>query len=204
MLTQSTPHEKHRSRAPKARPIPAWGEAPGTAAQGARGLKARPIPASVPNVPLIELDTILPQERPKLILKRLPAMMLFLRIDVIEQRVQIRWAHRERTITALPRKASQLWRSCFKPPGRRCLQLCNHVRNTLRPSYTNREMHMIRNTANPEAFTIAVSRDRCKVGVQLDPHVAIENRKSIFGREDKMNQQKAQRLGHGRNYRLAL
>ena len=71
------------------------------------GLKARPIPTSIPKVALVKLDTVLPQESPKLVLEVLFGMMLLLRIDIRDQGIQIRRPNRERPITALPREFSK-------------------------------------------------------------------------------------------------
>src|SRR6185312_14612538 len=94
-------------KGPKARPIPAWGETPGIAPSNIQGLKARPISPSIPDIPLVAFHPIFLEERTKFILKRLLAMMHFLRIDVLCQRIQIRRANGERPIAPLPSELRQ-------------------------------------------------------------------------------------------------
>src|ERR1700678_1460667 len=98
----SLPLSNAYSLAPTARPIPAWGEAPGIRRQNARGLKARPIQRSIPQIPFVALHPVFLQECAHLILKILLPVMGLLRIDISDQRFQIRRANRECTIASLP------------------------------------------------------------------------------------------------------
>jgi hypothetical protein len=76
--------------APKARAIPAWGEAPCTRPDNVQGLKARSIHNSIPQIPFIEFHPIFREKCAKFILKRLFPMMHLLTIDVTNQGIQIR------------------------------------------------------------------------------------------------------------------
>jgi hypothetical protein len=191
-------------QAPEARPIPAWGEAPRTPPPENRGPEARPIPTSIPKVTLITLNPILLQERTQLILKTLLRMVRFLRIDIPDQRIQIGRPHRKRTIPTLPRKLRRPRRLALQPLGRRRLDLRNQIRNAHGPIQSNREMNVIRNTANTETLAIAVPNNRCQIGVKIGTHRLIENGHAVLRAEHNMDEQKAQRSRHSWNYRSGL
>ena len=61
--------------APKARAIPAWGEAPCTRPDNVQGLKARSIHNSIPQIPFIEFHPIFREKCAKFILKILLSMI---------------------------------------------------------------------------------------------------------------------------------
>src|SRR5215469_13493870 len=184
-------------QAPKARPIPARGEAPCTGKIAARGLKARPI--STPQMLIIGIQTILPQERTQFITKRMLAMMRLLFIDVSQQRIEIRRPNRERTITDLPGEIRDSLR--LQPSRRRGLQLLHELRNRLFLALTNRKMDMIGNTPSPVTFASSISCDRREVSKQIGTDILVEQGQSIFGAEDHMNHNKGKRSWHSKNYR---
>jgi hypothetical protein len=191
-------------KAPTARPIPAWGAAPGTPWPHPRGLKARPIEPSIPHIPLVPLDPILLQQRPKLILERMLPMMHLLRVDIPNQRLQIRRPDRKRTIPALPREPRQRRRLRLQPSRRRRFHLLHQLRHTHRPRQSNREMHVIRDAPNPIAFAPRIPHQRRQIQIKLRTHGLIQNRRAIFRAEDHMNQNKREGLRHRADYRSGL
>lgn len=184
-------------QAPKARPIPARGEAPCTVEIDARGLKARPI--LIPQMFIVRIQSILPQKRTQLITKRLLAMMRLLPIDVSQQRIQIGRPHRERPITDLPREIRDPLR--LQPSRRGRLQLLHQLRNGLFFTETNRKMDMIGNTPNPVTFASSISCDCREIREQIGTNFVVEQRQSVFGAEDHMNHNKSKRSWHSENYR---
>jgi hypothetical protein len=190
-----------RTEAPGARLIPAWGEAPRTAHPRTRGPEARPIRPSIPQISLFELNPILLQEPTKLILKRPLPMMLLLAVDVLRQRLQIRWPNRKRTVPSLPCELRKLWPSGFDPLRRRSLhpfhQLCN-VRRTRHP---NPEMNMVSNSPDAIALASRVAHQSGKVRIQLWANRLVQNGLTLLRTENHVNQDKRKRSGHRRDYR---
>ena len=188
----------------KARSIPTWGVAPGISRATPGGLKARPMPLSIPNIALIEINTIPLQKRTKLILKTLFRMVRFLPVDVRAQRAQIRRANGEHTIPALPLEATKLVPLRLQPLRRPRLQIAHEVCDSQRPRQPNRQMEMIGHAANPITFASSISNSRCEVGAQVRTHGISQQRHPPFGAEDYMNQNESERLGHCGNYRSGL
>ena len=199
-------HQRIRSHAPAptARPIPARGEAPCTDTTSSRGLKARPIQISIPQIPLVVAHPILLQERAKLILKRLLAMMRLLRIDVIKQLIQIPGPNRKRSISLLPRKLRQPGGLALEPFGRRGLQVRNQLRNRHSAIQPNGQMNMVRNATNSITFAIGIAGDGSKISMQRRPHSIIDQRQTIFRAEDHMDKNERERPRHRKNYRSGL
>ena len=69
--------------------------------------------ASIPQIGLVDNNTILFDQFAKFVLKRLFAMMLFLVRNVLDQLSFVRGTHRKRTIPYLPSKLLMLWPLLF-------------------------------------------------------------------------------------------
>jgi hypothetical protein len=200
--------------APTALSIPAWGNAPGTGARYAKGLKARPISAwsiatrrqitSIPQIPLVKFHSVFSEERAQLILKRHLAMMHLLVIDVLDQSIHIRRSNRKRPITTLPRELRRRGRLSLEPFGRGCFQPFYQLRHIRRPRKTNREMHMVRHSTNAITFAFQIAGNGSQICVERRPYRTIENRLSIFCAENDVNQNKRERLRHRVDYRAGL
>jgi len=63
----------------------------------------------VPHVTFVEFDAVFGEEGAVLLLKRPRPMMLFLRIDVRAERIEIGGADGECSVTALPRECFEVW-----------------------------------------------------------------------------------------------
>jgi len=190
--------------APTARPIPAWGEAPCTAAPQIRGLKARPIAPSIPHIPLVAFNSILLQERPKLLLKIALPVMRFLTLDVLDQGLQIRRPNRERAISSLPCELRQRGRLRLDPLGRGRFEVFHQLRNRRCARQSNRQMNVVGNASHAIAFTFGVANDSSKISIERRTYRSVELRRSILRAEDHMNEQKRERLWHRSDYRSGL
>jgi hypothetical protein len=188
-------------QAPTARPIPAWGEAPCMTRHKNRGLKARPIPLSIPEIPLVDIHAILPQKRQKLFLKCLFPMVHFLSIDISDQRLQIGRPNRENPISSLPGKLREPLG--LQPSGRRTLQLFNQLRDVCRARQPNRKMHMILDTSNAIAFAIGIARNGGKITEERRAYRGVKHRSPLLCAEDHMNENVRKRQRHSANYRPA-
>jgi hypothetical protein len=188
-------------KAPTARSIPAWGAAPGTDTQKNRGLKARPIRLSIPQIPFIEFHAVFFKKCTELILKRLLLVMHFLAIDVIDQRAQVGGPNRERSISSLPRKLGQVMRLSFKPFGRGRFKLFHQIRYVRRAGQSNSEVNVVRDATYARTFTFGVAGNGGKVRVECGTNRSIKNRGAVFCAEDHMDQNKCERLWHRVDYR---
>ena len=198
--------EKHggptrTAKAPEARPIPAWGEAPRMRMEEPRGPEARPIPASIPKVSFLPFDPIPLQEGSKFILICLVRMMRLLRIDVMDQCMQIRRPNRKRAISTLPRKLRQLRRLALEPPRGGRFQLRNEIRNIGLTVQTNCQVDVVGDTAHPKTFALVVANDRCEIGMEVRPHSLIQNGCTVLRAEDHLDMEKCQRPSHSEDYR---
>jgi hypothetical protein len=188
------------SKAPKARSIPAWGVAPGTAAADARGLKARPI-CLIPQIPFVEFHSVFLEKCSQFILKRLLSMMDFLTIDVLDQRAQVTRPNRERTISTLPSKFRQIGRLGLEPSGRRRFELFHNLRHVDRAGQPNRKVNVVRDSSYTKAFAVGVAGDGSKVRVERRANGRIEKGGTVFCAEHYMDQNKRERLRHRVDYR---
>src|SRR5271170_7910403 len=191
-------------KAPKARPIPAWGNAPCAGSQRAKGLKARSIHISIPQIPFIEFHSIFFEECAKFILKRLLPVMHFLAVDVIDQCTQISRSNRECSVTPLPRELRQLRRLSFEPLGRRRLKLFHQPRNVLRARQANRKMYVIGNSAYTKAFAFGVSGDGGQIRIKCITNGRIEKGDTILCAKNHMDQNERERLRHRLEYSSCL
>ena len=239
------PASRHR-KAPAARSIPAWGEAPGTrkpasksasgapytslgrsprykptgiekrqrralyqpgakpqvqARQAPRGLKARPIAISIPQIPLIELNPIFLEKRAKFLLKIHPSMMLHLPVDITNQSAQIRRPNRKCAVSSLPCKPRQSRRLSLHPFRRGGLKLLYQLRDIRLARQTNRKMNVIGNTTNPITFALGIANNRSQIGIKVRTHNVVDQFSPIFRTENYMNKQIRERLGHRDEYR---
>ena len=89
--------------APKARNIPAQANGLGTG-QNKPPRAEGPAYSSVPDIPLIEFNPVPGEKCPVFLLKTASAMVLFLRVNVGQERVEIGWSHGECAVSLLPRE----------------------------------------------------------------------------------------------------
>ena len=188
----------------KAQHIPAWGEAPCWATSNVRGLKARPINPSIPQILLVAFHPILLQECPKLILKIPLPMMCLLSIDVLNQGLQIRRSNGKRAVSSLPCELRQCWRLRLQPLRRRSLQLRNHLRDICGARQSDRKMYMVGSTSHAITLASGIAQDRGEVGIQLRTHGLIQHRTSALRTEDHMHHDERERQWHRQDYRSGL
>jgi len=192
------------ARAPKARPIPAWGEAPCWATPDVRGLKARSINLSIPQILLVAFHSILLQECPKLILEIPFPMMCLLSIDVLNQGLQIRRPNGKRAITPLPCEVRQRRRLRLQPLRRCSLQLGNQLSDIRSSRQSNCKMNVVRNSIDAITLTSRVSRDCREIAVEIATHSITQHGRSSLRTEDYMHHNERERQWHRQQYRSGL
>ena len=145
---------------------------------------------------------ILLKKRPHLVLKSSLAMLRFLRLDIPNQSFAVTWRHGKRAIPALPTKSRDtLGLNPFRRTG---LELLDKFCNRHRRMEVDREMNMVRNSANSKAGALMFTCNPSEICMKRAANILIHKGLTIFRAEDKMNQHKAQRLGHCANYRSGL
>ena len=168
-----------------------------------QGPEARPIPTSIPKVTLLALNPIPFQKRPHLILKILLRMVRRLRIDVPNQRIQIRRPDRKRTIPPLPRKLRQPGRLALEPLGRRRLQLGNQPRDIGLTIQPDRQMNMVGNPTDAKTLALIVANNGREIGIEVGTNSVVQRRRAILRAEDDVHEEKAQRSRHSAECRSA-
>jgi len=189
---------------PKARLIPARGNAPGIGAAMKQGLKARPMPWSAPNVLFVPFDAVPFQELAEFVFERLLGVMRFLGINVRRQGAQVSRADGEDTVTHLPREIPKGRCLSLEPFGGRRFQFFNQLGDGDRPRQTNRKMDVVRYATSAIAFASGVSSDRGEVRMQIRADRFSQPGMTVLGAEDNVDQHESQRLCHGEDYRSGL
>jgi hypothetical protein len=82
---------------------------------------------SIPDVTLVEIDAVLAQQLAVFLLKRASAMVLLLRLDVLQHGLELAGAHRKRGIAALPEKETIARVKLFDPFRGRFLYLFDQL-----------------------------------------------------------------------------
>ena len=70
---------------------------------------------SIPNIALVEINAVPVQQFAIFLLKRASAMVLFLRVNVLQHGLQLTRTHRKNAIPALQEKAAIANFNCFDP-----------------------------------------------------------------------------------------
>jgi hypothetical protein len=214
----------------KARVILAWGNAPGAHQPNNCGLKARaktprpqrnlatasatntpPNPHNrprakrlIPHKPLIELHPILREHRPHLGLEIAPLMVRGLRIDIPHQRRSIAQPNRKRRIPLLPTELRKLGPLGLDPLGRRHLEPLYYLRDRFRTRNKQRNVNVVRNSANPHANILGPAEDRSQIRMHLAPDRIVQERTPLPRTEYQVYQHIGERLRHGSEYSAGL
>jgi hypothetical protein len=142
------------------------------------------------------------EKRAHLISKVSFEVVCLLRVNVFNQRTQIRWTDGKQTVTALPCEvASSL---LVHPCGRTRFDLRHDSRCGLCRSQPHRKMDMVSDSANSEAFAIEFARRSCNISVKPGKNTLVDQRSTMFRAEDHVHQVETQRLWHRTNYMPGL
>jgi hypothetical protein len=145
---------------------------------------------------------VLIEKRAHLVLEVSLAMVRLLPIDISNQRAEIGRADGKQTIPALPRKSADTL--LFHPGGRAGFDLGDNLCRRSGPGQSHRKTNVVSDASYSETFAIQLARSSRKIGVESRQNVIMDQRDTIFGTEDDMDQIEAQRLRHCRNYMPGL
>jgi hypothetical protein len=151
----------------------AWGIVPGLrlhrgSAESATQASHWP---SVPHILLVELNAVSAQQLAVFLLKSAGAMVLFLRLYVLQHSVELARAHRKGRVPTLPEKAAIPSLKSFDPFRGRFLYLFDHLGLRKSSRQRRQEVNVIGNTAHEQGVASQVAADRRQISVHAGPYV---------------------------------
>ena len=162
-------------------------------------LWSQPVGAgSIPNVFLVPFDLVLSQQRAQLVLEANFAMMLFLPGDVLLYRFEIRLAHGEIRVAALPLEVGVIATALLEPRVRDAFQFLHPFRLRDRATKSREQMNMVFHAADLDRRTIKLFGNAAEIRMQRIPRGFVaQQRPTVFGGKDEMNVNSGKRLWHG-------
>ena len=164
-----------------------------------RGLKARPIHISIPQIPFIESHSIFLQKCTQLILKRLLPVMHLLTIDVVRSALPKSAAPTENA--PYPRCHANFDRSgdwVLSHLDEEDLSCSTISDDILCARQANCKMNVVRDPAYAKAFAFGVAGNGGKVRVECRANGRTEKAGTVFCAEDHMDQTKAKAIAASR------
>jgi hypothetical protein len=151
---------------------------------------------AIPDIALVESDAVLAQQLAVFLLKGPSAMVLLLRLNILEHGIELTRAHRKRAIPALPEKAAIPSIKCFDP-FRGCF-LCLFDQLSLGNSSRQRRdnVNVISNTPDTHEFGTEVAADRGQISMHSRSNVAFQPGLAILGAKDDVEDDFTERLRH--------
>ena len=125
--------------------------------------------------------------------------MVFLIRDVSLNLRKIRFAHREDSITRLPREVGRRSRLPLQPLSGFSLHCLNHIHDSVFPTQQTKRVYVVIDTANEERWRInVVAKKGCHVGVQFISQDRVSQPTlPILGGKHDVNGDLGERLRHG-------
>jgi hypothetical protein len=174
-----------------------WDRSALNAVKPQRGaLRASAETTSIPRIPLVERNLVLVQERAKLILKRMSAMMFLLLLNVLDHLVGVRRADGKRSVATLPMKAAKICAFGLDPFRRAGFQCFDHLGNRFHTRQIEQDVNVISRPVDRQREAAVVFENSCAIGVQLGFNGTTNHRFTVFRAEDEMNENRRQRLRH--------
>jgi hypothetical protein len=145
---------------------------------------------------------ILIEKRAHLVLETPFDVVRLLRVDVVDQRADIRRADGKQTVSTLPRELG--YPLLFHPYRRSGFHLGYEFRCRSRRRQSDRKMNVVGNSTHSKALTIQFARGSGEIRMKIRNHVIVDERSPMFRAENDMHQIEAQRLRHGSDYMSGL
>lgn len=135
---------------------------------------------SIPDILLIEFNAVLAQQLSIFFLKSASAMVLFLRLHVLQHGIELARANRESRITALPEKAAIASVKTLNPFRGRFLYFFDHLGLGKSSRERRHDMNVITHAVDVEGFAAAIAVDRREIRVHARAYAVVEPR--LLGR----------------------
>ena len=146
-------------------------------------------------IPILKLHPSLHQKLYQLLAKRLRAMMVPLVCDISPDTRSRRGAHRERAISLLPGKRTEL-DLLMHPHRRSLLELPHEIRETTRGLQSDEQMDMVRHAADALRKAAESIDGAAQVLVKLITPCCIDQRRAVLGGKNDMVMQGEKRRRH--------
>ena len=161
-------------------------------------LWSQPVGAgSIPNVFLVPFDLVLSQQRAQLVLEANFAMMLFLPGDVLLYRFEIRLAHGEIRVAALPLEAGVIATAFLQPEIGDAFQFLHPFGLREGASESREQMHVVFHAADEDGRAIELFGDAAEVRVErVARGFVAQERPAVLGGENQMNVNGGKGLWH--------
>jgi hypothetical protein len=146
---------------------------------------------------LVEFNPVPAQQLPIFLLKSASAMMLFLRLQVLQHCIELAHADRKSPISALPEKTAIARSNNLNPFRRRFLYLLNHLSLGKSSRKGCDDMNVIgHTTVYAQGLGTQIAADRCKVRVHARAYRDVNPRFTILGAKDDVKNNFTEGLGH--------
>ncbi len=143
---------------------------------------------SIPEILLIECDSMPLQQRDIFFLKRLLMVMRFLGSNVIRHGWNLRFANRKRAVSFLPTELSHLHFGFIRPFRRIRLDARQHLRHGYRWFEFRQYMDVVADSSNFQQYPAFTANDSTDVTVKLLLPIGCYERNATFCAEDKVIQ----------------
>ena len=124
-------------------------------------------------------------------------MVLFLRLNVLQHRLDLIRAHRKRTIPTLPEKTARAGIKCFDPLRGYLLYPLDELSSGNSSRERGDNVNVIGDTAHAQGLAIQIATNRCQISVHARSYGRIKPRLAILRAKDDMNDDSTERLRHG-------
>lgn len=151
---------------------------------------------SIPEVFLVVLDTVFPQQETEFILVRHLPMVLLLGGNVATDIILRRVADREGTVAGLPGEGVSLGEGVVNPPGGGRLQLAEEIGKCRLLAESDEQVNMIGGAADLERDSAFTADDSAEVFPQTLADVRGDEGSAMFGAEDEVVMEAGVGLGH--------
>jgi hypothetical protein len=98
-------------------------------------------------------------------------MVLWLRVNVLQHRLELTWAHRKSAIAALPEKPAVADVKCFDSFRRHLLDLLDQLRLGKRSWQRSDNVNVISNAANSRQVATQITADCCQISMHAWAYV---------------------------------
>ena len=145
---------------------------------------------------------VLLEKRAHLVLETTLGVVPLLRVDVLDESIEVGGANREEAVPALPREPRHtLGLYPLRGSG---FEFRHKVRRRFRCNQPDGKMNMVGDTASAKTFTTEPPDGRSEICMKIRRNVVSDQWQAVLRAEDDMHQVHAVRLRHGGDYMSGL
>jgi len=151
---------------------------------------------SIPDVLLVEFDSVLFQQGQEFLLKRHFVVVLVLIEDVFLHGLIVGLTYGKGTVSRLPVEVSQVGRLGLYPFGRALLHLLDHVGEGSFSRQGEEQVRVVGDAVDLDGGGFELVEDAAHIGVEGRADFGRDGRPALFGAEGQVGDEFRQRLGH--------